>query len=46
MGANTDTTFDIKGIPTGTTYNVTVQCTGQFNGATVVIGTKNTTETF
>jgi hypothetical protein len=45
VGAKTDTTFDIEGIPTLTKYDVTVQCTGQFNGATV-IGTKNTTETF
>jgi hypothetical protein len=46
VGANASTTFDIRGIPTATTYNVRVQCTGQFNGATVVIGQVNTTKQF
>jgi hypothetical protein len=46
VGANASTTFDIRGIPTATSYNVRVQCTGQFNGATVVIGQVNTTKQF
>jgi hypothetical protein len=46
VGANTSTTFDIAGLPTGTTYNVKVQCTGEFNGATAVIGSVNTAKKF
>jgi hypothetical protein len=43
---NGKTTFNITGIPTGTTYHVVVSCTGTFNGQTVEFGHVETDKSF
>jgi hypothetical protein len=46
LAPNGKTTFNITGIPTGTTYHVVVSCTGTFNGQTVEFGHVETDKSF
>jgi hypothetical protein len=46
LAPNGKTTFNITGIPTGTTYHVVVSCTGTFNGQTVEFGHAETDKSF
>jgi hypothetical protein len=46
LAPNGKTTFNITGIPTGTTYHVVVSCTGAFNGQTVEFGHVETDKSF
>jgi hypothetical protein len=46
LAPNGKTTFNITGLPTGTTYHVVVSCTGTFNGQTVEFGHVETDKSF
>jgi hypothetical protein len=46
LAPNGKTTFNVTGIPTGTTYHVVVSCTGTFNGQTVEFGHVETDKSF
>jgi hypothetical protein len=46
VAPNGKTTFNITGLPTGTTYHVVVSCAGTFNGQTVEFGHVETDKSF